>query len=147
MTTHTIKDEPRRDGLLKHIQGLALPFDVEFPDDDHSKKQNNMQWKWYAEAAAQLRDYSADYYHGFCKVKFGVPILMAASEKYRDAYEKNIGKLLYEKQVELMRGPLFKVTSVMTKKQFSQYLDEVFQHFSKLDVKLTDPEDQTHVAG
>jgi len=147
MTTHTIKDEPRRDELLKHIQGLALPFTLEFPDDDHSLKQNNLQWKWCAEAAEQLHEYSTDYYQGYCKRKFGVRILMAASEKYRDKYERTIGKLLYEEQVDVMRGPLFAVTRVMTKKQFSQYLDEIFQYFSMLGVKLTQPEEQTHATG
>ena len=105
-----------------------------------SLEQNSLQRLWLNEAAEQLMEYTSEEYRAYCKLHFGIPILRAEDEGYCEAYDRIIRPLSYEAKLEMMSVPLdFHVTRLMTTKQKSQYLDKMYQHFSGLGAKLTDP--------
>ena len=100
---------------------------VEKGKRDRSKEQNCLAWKWHVEAATQLKDGSANDKRAHCKLHFGVPILREDDE-FRELYDKVVKPHDYETKIELM-GMDFPVTSLMTVKQMTRYLDAIYQHF------------------
>ena len=47
--------------------------------------------------------------------------------------------MLYENQVELME--FIPISSVMTKREFQEYLDACYQHYRGRGVELTEPDE------
>lgn len=104
-----------------------------------SIEQNKLQRKWCAEAAAQ-GDMTAEEYRGYCKLHFGVPILRRDSDAFCEAYDRLIRPKDYEEKLLLMQEPFdLQVTRLMNTKQKTEYLDRVWQHFTGLGFRLTDP--------
>lgn len=99
--------------------------------------------KRHKEAAEQLQDETAEEKRAYCKLHFGIPILRAESDDFRDTYDRIIRPMSYEQKLELMAAPIdFPVTRIMTVKQKTQFLDAVFGHYTSLGVQLTMPEQQ-----
>ncbi|WP_144984980.1 hypothetical protein [Halomonas sp. C22] len=104
-----------------------------------STDQNKLQRKWMLEAEAQ-GDHIAEEYRGFCKLHFAVPILRWELPEFREKYDRIVKPLPYEAKLELMQEPLdFPCTRLMNKDQKTRYLDAVYQHFTGLGMRLTDP--------
>mgnify|MGYP000339031026 CR=1 FL=1 len=95
---------------------------------------------WYREAADQLKEYTPMEYRQICKLTIGIPILRGDDFEFQELYDKTVKPLSYEDKVKLMDW--FPVTSLMTMKQKSRYLDEVYEHFRDLGVQLTQPEEK-----
>lgn len=104
-----------------------------------SLDQNRLQRLWCKEAGEQ-GDCDAEWYRGYCKYHFGLAILCRDSEEYREACKRVLGSLSYEQRIELMMEPHdYPVTRGMTKSQKTEYLDRIYQHFTGLGFRLTDP--------
>ena len=104
-----------------------------------SLDQNKLQRKWLLEAEAQ-GDHTAEEYRGYCKLHFAVPILRWELPEFREKYDRIVKPMLYEDKLELMQEPLdFPCTRLMNKDQKTRYLDAVYQHFTSLGMRLTDP--------
>jgi hypothetical protein len=95
--------------------------------ETRSDKQNRLSHAWYAELALNLKEHSALGYKNFCKLHFGVPILRAEDDEFRYSYDKVIRPLSYEQKIEVMN--ILPVTSIMTTKQLTQYLDAMKASF------------------
>ena len=128
--------------LICLLREMKRPFTVKVTKGrNRSLEQNSLQWKWYSEAADQLQDETADQKRAYCKLHFAVPMLRAESEEYREAYDRIIKPLDYEQKLALMATPLdYPATSLLTTRQMTQYLDQVYQHFFAQGVQLTSPE-------
>jgi len=105
---------------------------------DRSLDQNRLAFKWYGEMSEQLSDMTTAEYHSFCKLHYGVPILRAEDDEWRDVYDTAIKPLPYE--MKLRAIVLMPVTSHMTTKQMTQYLDTIYTEFTGRGVVLTTPE-------
>lgn len=102
---------------------------------DRSLDYNSISHVWYAEIANQLKDEDALGWKNHCKLHFGVPLLRAEDEEFREIYDKSIKLLSYEKKLQAMK--YFPVTSIMTNEQFGKYLQEIQLYFCDLGVNLT----------
>jgi hypothetical protein len=119
--------------------------------EDRSLAQNRLAFRWYNDAADQLKDGTASDKRAYCKLHFGVAILKdgtgKAADKFRDVYDRIIRPLTYEQKLELMTEPInLPITSLMTVKQFTQYLDAVQQFFSSIGVALVTDDDLFNTA-
>jgi hypothetical protein len=104
-----------------------------------SVDQNKLQRKWLLEAQDQ-GDQTAEEYRGFCKLHFAVPILRWEMPEFKEKYDRIVKPLPYESKLELMQEPLdFPCTRLMSKDQKARYLNAIYQHFTGLGVRLTDP--------
>lgn len=141
MSAFTIKSEGDRALVLDAIGKRKLPFTVTIEKGaKRSLEQNKLQRLWVNEAAEQLQDETAEEKRGYCKLHFGVPILRNESEEFREKYDRLIKPRSYEEKLELMMEPFsFPVTSLMTTKQKTQYLDAMYHHFRSQGVVLTEP--------
>jgi hypothetical protein len=131
----------------QHLMAQALhaewepPYTVTFKAGvDRSLEQNRLAFKWYGEMSEQLGDMSTAEYHAFCKLHYGVPILRAEDDEWRQVYDEAIKPLPYETKIKAIA--IMPVTSHMTTKQMTQYLDAVYEAYTAKGVLLTRPESE-----
>ena len=141
MTSRLIENKVDLTHFLKLPAFVKFPYVLTIePGKKRSIEQNRLQRLWMMEAEAQ-GDQRAEEYRGYCKLHYGVPILRSENKEFKSAYDKYIRPLDYETKLAMMMVPLdFPVTRLMTTKQKTRYLDEVYQHFSNLGMILTQPE-------
>jgi hypothetical protein len=108
------------------------------PGADRSLDQNALQFKWAQEASEQRGDMTIEEVRCEWKLTFGVPILRAESEDFRAVYDEAIKPLPYELKLKAMR--FIPVTSKMTVKQMTAYLDTIQRECAEQGIRLTDPE-------
>lgn len=143
MVQRVIETDQDRRLLFRYLEGQRLPMTVEITAGKHrTNEQNRLQRKWMKEIAEQLGDRTAEEVRGWCKLHIGVPILRDQNEKFRAGYDRVIKPMSYEDKIEAMMEPLsFPVTSQMTTKQKTEYLDKVFGYFTERGIALTVPVD------
>lgn len=105
---------------------------------DRSLSQNAISHVWYGQVARELREQTAEEVRCECKLRFGVPILRAEDEDFREMYDAAIKHhLSYEQKLKAMQ--YLPVTSLMTKKQLSRYLQDVQAEYAGRGVRLEFP--------
>lgn len=105
-----------------------------------SLDQNAISHAWYEQLSRELREDDALGWKAYCKLHFGVPILRAEDDEYREAYDKSIKVgFTYEQKLAAMK--FWPVTSLMTKPQLSKYLEAMQAEFAKRGVRLEFPEE------
>ena len=117
------------------------PYTITVTDgkEKRSNAQNRLQRQWCNDAEAQ-GDLTAEEYRGFCKLHFGVGILKAENEQFAIDYDIDLRPLPYETKLRLMMEPFsLPITSKMSVKGKTKYLNEMWDHFSGIGIKLTDP--------
>lgn len=141
MASRVLTDQRDVDLAVEWLRSVKLPCTVTVvKGKQRTPEQNRLQRMWHLEAAEQLADETAEEKRGYCKLHFGIPILRAESDQYREAYDKFIRPLDYEAKLAMMMVPLdYPVTRLMTTAQKTQYLDAVWKHYGGLGVKLTRP--------
>lgn len=145
MVERVVTSEYERQMLIRLLTGHKLPFTANIATGKHrSIEQNRLQRKWVAEIAEQVPGESAEYWRGYCKLRFGVPIMRRDNEAFCVKYDAIIKPMPYEHKIAAMMEPLdLPVTRIMTTKQKTEYLDEIFRHFAEQGVILTTPDDQS----
>lgn len=104
---------------------------------DRSIDQNNISHAWYEQISRELREETPLGVKNFCKLHYGVPILRAENEEFRQQYDTVLKPLSYDKKLIAMN--FLPVTSLMTKAQLSQYLEAMQLAYADR-VKLEFPE-------
>ena len=142
MTTRAIRTERDLEQFVTFLRHRRLPLSVTVVDGRvRSTAQNRLQRLWCGEIAEQMGDRTPEEVRGLIKLQFGVPILRAENEDFREAYDRVIKPLPYEAKLALMVEPLdWPVTRLMNVKQMTAFMDEMQRHWSAQGVRLTDPE-------
>ena len=114
---------------------------VDITAKPHSKKRslpaNAQVYVWYAHIA-KLEGESAESVRNFCKLMFGLPILLQ-DENYKDKISWTLNKIGFYKwnhgqQIKCME--LFAVTSLFNTKQHNEYRDNMQAYYAKNGVML-----------
>lgn len=115
-------------------------------DDQRSLDQNRLQFKWLNDLAKQ-GDQTVPECRAESKLLFGVPILRAADESFRDIYDRLIRPLVHEDKISLMAEPIdFPVTSRMDTETMTKYLKAMSDHYIQAGFQLTGLEHLTEWA-
>lgn len=127
-------------GSLRELYGQTKYVKVKATTGrQRSVDQNAISHAWYQQLARELREDDELGWKCYCKLHFGVPILRAENDEFREAYDGAIKGLTYEQKLGVMR--LLPVTSLMTKAQLSKYLELVQAEFwTRHRVELKFPE-------
>jgi len=123
-----------------HVSQMRLagkPPTVEFIGEDRSLSQNDLSHSIYSQIASQSDDNSVNDIRAECKLTIGVGLLRASDAKFRDFYDSGLKQLTYEQKLKAMA--FVPVTSLMKKKVFSEYLDEVIRKYTMQGYSLTMP--------
>lgn len=127
----------------------SFPFRVQvLSGDDRTGAQNRTLHKWFGEIAKQTGD-SAAGVKGQCHHLYGVPI-RSRDAQWRfmwDAVRAKIegmtlpeGRTGYEVECAALASGNLKVSSGMTTKELSEYMDAMARDYREQGVILTDPE-------
>ena len=144
MTVQTIRTENDKYNFYDLMNDMKPPLTVTIKEGiDRSLEQNRLQQKWHTEAAQQLKDESAEDKRAYCKLVYGVPIRRENDEVFKDIYDKTIRSLEYDQKLEIMKVPIdLPVTRDMKVKEMKEYLDKIYQFYTGLGVKLTEPQEK-----
>lgn len=112
-------------------------------EKDRTASQNSISHVWYAQIAAELREDTEYGVKCECKLRYGVPILRADDEDFRQLYDIAIKPLPYEKKLKAIG--LIPVTSIMTVGQLTRYLDCMREGY-KGRVELEFPQEMARAA-
>ena len=139
------------ESLAKFIVGLPLPFTVSWTEGGkRSLDQNSLVHKWFGEIAQQAGDRTAIEVKGHCNVTWGVPIMLR-DPGWAWVWNATGARLNYEQQCRLLTSEnieiegkkgrkILHVTSAMTTKELSEYMDAMSAHYRAEGFRLTDPE-------
>ena len=143
MTTRVCKSKMDVEDCCKLLQSRKLPITVNIiQGNNKSHEQDNLENMWHREAVEQLQDETAEQKRGYCKLSYGIPIMLE-NDEYREIYNRFVRPLNYEQKIELMMVPIdWPVTRRMTTGQKKRYLDDVYDYYTSLGVQLTQPDEQ-----
>ncbi|EJF91643.1 hypothetical protein [Bartonella tamiae] len=142
MTTRIIRSESDRKNLIRFLENQKGAVTVTITNGKHrSTHQNRLQRQWVNDLAPQLGEPSEDVRAMF-KLEYGVPILRNENEAFKAEYDAIIMPMPYEAKSRLMKVPFdFSVTRLMTVKQYTQFLDNIYRDFTGRGYILTNPDD------
>ena len=90
--------------------------------------QNALSHALYEQLARELPEDDARGWKRMCKLHFGVPILRADDEHFREFYDSALKRLDYERKIDAME--YVPVTSIMSKSQLSRYIGDMARSFA-----------------
>lgn len=126
-------------GILRKAYKESGYIRAQFSDEKpRSLSQNALAAVWYEQVFRELGEQSPLDVKCFCKLHIGIPILRGQDEDFRNAYDLSVKKLPYEAKLKAMI--YFPVTSLMSTRQLSSYLESMKSHFDGR-VNLEWPED------
>ena len=108
---------------------------------NRSGQQNRLAQRWYTDVSRQLEDLTHEEVRAYCKLDFGVPILRAENEAFRQSYDQTMKHLPYEDKLAAIKAFDLPVTRLMTVKQMTAFMAEVQRHYAGQSIRLTDPMD------
>jgi hypothetical protein len=124
--------------LKEKFPDSGIKVTVSEASKDRSIQQNSISHAWYAQAAREGQEYDAGEIKRLCKWHYGIPLLRE-DEDFNEWCANVLDGMDYEKKVAAME--YITVTSEMTTKQFSAYLEAVQRHFAMKGIELKFPED------
>lgn len=111
---------------------------------DRTLDQNALWFAIYQRIAEVTGMGDAEYCRKYCKLHFGVPIMLRDDEWFRVGWDKVIRNLPYEDKIELM-GPCallgeegFPVTRLFNRKQGVEYAEKIVHIFTGKGVYFDD---------
>jgi hypothetical protein len=124
-----IKDRQQAQLLLDSLDySEALEVSIKVYDPKRTTSQNAIIHCWYNDIDKQLNTPVGET-RCHSKLYFGVPILRAENEGFREGYDRLIKhRMTKEEKLELMRW--FPVTSLMSKKQLTRYAESMQHYYS-----------------
>jgi hypothetical protein len=139
----SIQSDYDRDMAAKLVANRPYPFTLTITDGKHrSTAQNRLQHMWMKEISEQKGDITPAEARAYCKLTIGVPILREQNEAFRLRYDEILKPLSYEQKLAIMSEPLnLPVTSLMSTKQLTEYLEGIIRHFGQQGIVLTMPDD------
>ena len=140
---HNAGEKDKLWDLLKQVDfDQAMDVTIKPAKKDRTLEQNRMMWQWFkdAENQGQMKAWE---YRAHCKLFFGVPILRRDSESYRETYDRLVkNRFTLEEKLALMVEPMdFPVTSAMSVKQKSEFLDAMREWLESEGIVLTNTEE------
>lgn len=137
---HRIISNPTELEALTTLLGtLKQPFTVEWRQGrDRSLDQNELMWLWATETARQRGDVTTDEVQQEWKLIYGVPILREEEASFREVYDEALKGQPYPVKLKAMR--FLPITSIMSVKQMTKFLDTVQRECAEQGIRLTDPD-------
>ena len=141
MPTKIIREPAHIDALVKLLTERKLPLTVSWVQGaSKTDAQNKLAQRWFTDIARQLGDTTHEDVRADCKVTFGVPILCAENDAFRQSWTETFAPLSYEGVRKAVKNLDVPVTRLMTLKQMTAFMDAMQAHWGGMGVYLTDPE-------
>jgi len=111
---------------------------ITLDSEDRSLKQNKLAFFWY-KVRAGINGNSIQYDRQFCKLHYGVPLLLASDDysEFHKFWHNAMLILPYEEQMQAM--DFVPVTRLMSTKHFAEYLNTIDQESASQGIVLPQP--------
>lgn len=97
-------------------------------------EQNALAAVWYP-LIGDFMNVSPIEAKAYCKLQFAVPILRGESQEFRETYDRLVkSRFTYEEKLKLMEW--LPASSLLTKGQFSRYMNDIQVHFAEQGLSL-----------
>jgi hypothetical protein len=138
MTTRTIRTEAQLDSWVAFLRGRKLPLTVSaVKGETRTKQQNRTAHMWYSEIARQTGDEASEV-KGYCKAKFGLPIMKRDNLDWVAKYEPMYKPLPYETKIAFFE--IVPLTSLLKLPQMMEFMDAMQRHYLQQGIALTEPD-------
>lgn len=140
-TRHAIT--PQEAGrIAEFVEGFTLPFTLTIKEGKpRTMPQNSLLHKWFSEIARHDGDKSMVDVKGAWHRKAGLAIRMR-NPQFAWVWNASGGKLNYEQQCKVLASGVFNISSAMTTKELSEYMDEIYREETARGVLITQPEER-----
>lgn len=115
-------------------QNAQFPIEIKKFEPRRSDRVNRTTHMWYLEMSEQDSQYDALGWKNYCKLTYGVDILMADTE-FAEFHAAALAPFDYESQMK--RIQFIDVTSIMNRSQAKSYMDGIYRNETRF--QLTDP--------
>lgn len=105
-------------------------------DDKRSLRANALLHQWFGQIATQTGS-DAKSIKGECHHEWALDIRLR-DEKFAWVWERTGALLSYEKQCSLLASETLGISSRMTTKELSEYMDQIERHYRTQGVQLTE---------
>lgn len=123
-----------------YLVGLPLPFSVSIGEGEkRTLSQNALLHKWFGEIAAQRGDVDAHHVKGECHRKWGLTIRLR-DEAFAYVWKRTGAGLTFEQQRNFLASGVLNVSSAMTTKELTEYMDAMERDYRSRGFRLTDPD-------
>jgi len=141
MATRTVRTQNQLDAWIAFLRGRKLPLTVSaVKGESRTLQQNRTAHMWYGEIARQIGD-EAHEVKGYCKAKFGLPIMKRDNPEWVAKYEPMYRPLPYE--IRLAFFEIVPLTSLFNLPQMMEFMDAMQRHYLQQGIALTDPDPMT----
>lgn len=128
-------------GMFREIWAARRYLEVTIKEGKgRSNEQNAVMHGWFGQIARELREDDERGVKRYCKLHFGVPILRAEDEEFREAYDRVVKALPYEQKLIAM--DILPVTSRMTTIQLDRCMTDIQDHYRTRGVHLEYPKEK-----
>lgn len=136
----SVTTQEQADRLASWLVGLPLPYTVTVREGEvRSVNFNSLLHKWFAQIARHLEGETMYSVKGACNHKYGLPIRLQ-DDGFSWLWAKTGGLLPYEKQVKILEGGYFAITSAMTNAELKKYMDAMQQDYLEQGIHVKYPE-------
>lgn len=141
MPTKIIREPGHIEALSILLRDRKLPMTVTWTQGaPRTGAQNRLAQRWFTDISLQLGDQTHEDVRAECKLRFGVPILRAENEAFRQSYDLTMKHLPYEAKVAAIKAFDLPVTRLMNMRQMTAFMDEMQRAWLPMGIRLTDPE-------
>lgn len=138
MTTRTITTPHQRDQWAAYLAALPLPLTVTVVQGKkRSDAQNRTIHMWFHQLSGEFGDEIGEV-KGFCKAKFGLPIMKRDCPAWVEKYSPMYGPLDYQTKIALFE--ILPMTRLMKVAQLSEFMDAMQRYYSQMGISLIDPD-------
>ena len=116
----------------------TIQVTVEDKKKDRSSAQNRLSHKWYSVIGKQTFE-SEKEVKNYCKLTFGIPIMIRDIEGFVGMWNIQTEKMTYEQEKWSMK--FMKLTSLLDVHQMSEYLDQMKLHYEQQGIMLPTKDD------
>lgn len=143
MTTRIIRDPEGAEKLANLIvERDQYPVTVTITKGAPRRNaQNRLAFAWYSDIARDLGDRTAPEARAECKVIHGAPILCQNVPAFAATWERLRERFSHEEILQFVHDTELPITSLMTVRQMTAYLDAVQRRYTTMGVRLTHPDD------
>jgi hypothetical protein len=138
MTTRAIRFPEQLAHWVAYLQAQKLPLTVSAVKGvDRTNQQNRTFHMWCGQVSTETGD-EADEVKGYCKAKFGLPIMKRDNPEWVAKYEPMYLPLPYDLRIAFFA--IVPMTRLFKVPQMCEFMDAVQRHYIQQGMALIDPD-------
>jgi hypothetical protein len=138
MTTRAIRTESQLAAWFEHLKVRPLPLTVTaIKGEARTQQQNRTLHMWFREISQEIGDEASEV-KGFCKGRFGLPIVRRDNPEWVKKYAPMYIPLNHELRIGFFA--IVPMTRDFKLPQMMEIMDEVQRYYLQQGIRLTDPD-------